>query len=86
MCYSNAYRAVFRNSGFALATVVLRLALAAPDDTHAALGFGAALYTLGLNWVYNQFEVTLDHKVPEQENGPWLNGLLFLQHRQSGCS
>lgn len=51
--YSHAYPVVFRNSGFALATVVLRLGLAAPAYYNAALGVGAALYLLGLNAVYN---------------------------------
>ena len=53
--FSHAYPVVFRNSGFALATVVLRLSLAAPAFYNAALGAGAALYLLGLNAVYNQF-------------------------------
>lgn len=51
MRYSNSYPVVFRNSGFALATVVLRLALAAPDYYNAILGVGAVLYILGLNAV-----------------------------------
>ena len=53
--YSHAYPVVFRNSGFALATVVLRLGLAAPAYYNASLGVGAALYVLGLNAVYNMF-------------------------------
>jgi hypothetical protein len=43
---------VFRNSGFALATVILRLGLAAPDYYNAALGVGSALYIRSLNAVY----------------------------------
>ncbi len=58
MRYSNSYPVVFRNSGFALATVVLRLALAAPDYYNAILGVGAVLYILGLNVVYNLFSPT----------------------------
>jgi hypothetical protein len=53
--FSHAYPVVFRNSGFALATVVLRLSLAAPAYYNAGLGVGAALYILGLNAVYNLF-------------------------------
>lgn len=53
--FSHAYPVVFRNSGFALATVVLRLSLAAPAYYNASLGVGAALYLLGLNAVYNSF-------------------------------
>jgi hypothetical protein len=53
--FSHAYPVVFRNSGFALATVVLRLSLVAPAYYNASLGVGAALYLLGLNAVYNLF-------------------------------
>jgi hypothetical protein len=53
--FSHAYPVVFRNSGFALATVVLRLSLAAPAFYNAGLGVGAAVYLLGLNAVYNLF-------------------------------
>ena len=55
MRYSHSYPVVFRNSGFALATVVLRLGLAAPAYFNAALGIGAALYVLGLNATYNYY-------------------------------
>ena len=68
MRYCHAFPVVFRNSGFALATVVLRLALAAPDYTNAALGVGAALYILGLNWVYNQFGATIVGASKENES------------------
>jgi hypothetical protein len=53
--YSSSYPVVFRNSGFALPTVVLRLAMAAPDYCNAALGTGAAVYLLALNAAYNLF-------------------------------
>jgi hypothetical protein len=53
--FSHAYPVVFRNSGFALATVVLRLSLAAPAYYNACLGVGAVLYLLGLNAAYNLF-------------------------------
>jgi len=53
--YSNTFAVVFRNSGYALATVVLRLALAAPPYYNALLGVCAALYALGLMAAYNLF-------------------------------
>lgn len=59
--YSHAYPVVFRNSGFALATVVLRLGLAAPAYYNSSLGVGAALYLLGLIAVYNLFGRTARH-------------------------
>jgi hypothetical protein len=53
--YSSAYHVVFRNSGLAVATVLLRLALAAPPYWSAALGLGAALFALGLAIATNRF-------------------------------
>lgn len=53
MRFSHAYPVVFRNSGFALGTVMLRLGLTVPAYLNACLGVGAALYILGLNAIYN---------------------------------
>lgn len=53
--YSAAYHVVFRNSGLAVATVLLRLALAAPPYWSAALGLAAALFALGLAVACNRF-------------------------------
>lgn len=52
------FRAVFRNSGFALATLFIRLALTAPVYYNAVLGVGAAVYALLLTLVYNSFYTT----------------------------
>ncbi len=51
--HSSTYRVLFRNSGFALATVFARLALTAPAYANAALGLGAAGFALLLTWAYN---------------------------------
>ena len=51
--YSASYHVVFRNFGFAAATVMLRLALAGPPYVDAALGLGAALFCVGLTAAYN---------------------------------
>lgn len=53
--YSSQYRVVFRYSGFAAATVLIRMALTAPPYVNAAIGFGAALYALALTLSYNAF-------------------------------
>lgn len=53
--YSSAYHVVFRNSGLAVATVLLRLALSAPPYWSAALGVAAALFALGLAVACNRF-------------------------------
>ncbi|WP_250645493.1 hypothetical protein [Salidesulfovibrio onnuriiensis] len=48
-----SFRAVFRNSGFALATLFIRLALTAPPYYNAILGVGAAAYAVLLTVTYN---------------------------------
>jgi hypothetical protein len=53
--YSAAYHIVFRNSGLAVATVLLRLALSAPAYYNAALGLASALFALGLTIACNRF-------------------------------
>jgi hypothetical protein len=53
--YSAQYRVVFRYSGFAAATVLIRMALTAPPYVNAAIGLGAALFALALTLAYNAF-------------------------------
>lgn len=48
------YMAVFRNSGYALATLGIRLALAAPPYFNTLLGVGAALYAVALTWTFGK--------------------------------
>lgn len=57
--YSHTYHVVFRNSGFALATVTIRLALIAPTYFNIAIGAGAALFSLGLAWSYNRHVINM---------------------------
>ena len=69
--YSASYRVVFRNSAFALATVLIRLALTAPPLYNALLGLIAALYTIGLTLAYNEFAPTLrEAKIPPAAGPP----------------
>jgi len=49
------FRAVFRNSGFALATLLIRLALTAPPYYNVAIGTGAAVFACLLTLIYNTF-------------------------------
>ena len=58
--YSTTYHVVFRNSGFAVATVMIRLALAGPPLLGAALGVVAALFMVALTLVYNRFAPVLE--------------------------
>ena len=53
--YSSSFPVVFRNSGFAVSTVLLRLALTAPYYYDVALGIIAAVYAIGLTLTYNYF-------------------------------
>lgn len=50
-----AFRAVFRNSGFALATLLIRLALTAPPYYNVLIGMGSAIFACLLTLVYNTF-------------------------------
>lgn len=49
------YRAVFRNSGYALATLLIRLGLASPPYYDVALGLTAAVFALALTMTFNAF-------------------------------
>ena len=53
--WSTTYAVFFRNSGFTVATVFIRLALAAPPPFNAAVGVGSALFALGITLAYNRF-------------------------------
>lgn len=63
--YLPTFHAVFRNSGFALATLLMRLALTAPPIFDALIGVGAAVFALGLTLVYNAFYRSYD-EIPEE--------------------
>ncbi len=54
--YSHKYLMLFRNSGFAIATVFLRLALSAPIYYNMFLGISAMLIVLSLSYIYNRFD------------------------------
>lgn len=52
--YSNSYLVLFRNSGYALATVIIRLALGAPTPYNIVIGLTASVFVLGLVATYNK--------------------------------
>ncbi|NTW51179.1 MAG: hypothetical protein HGB22_01120 [Chlorobiaceae bacterium] len=54
--YSSSFPIVFRNSGFAVATVLIRLALTAPPYFNVLLGIGAMVFAIGITLAYNIFE------------------------------
>ncbi len=53
--YQPKFRSVFRNSGFVLATLLIRLALSAPPYYREVLGLASAIYALALSITYNRF-------------------------------
>lgn len=63
--YSSNYPIVFRNSGFAVATVVIRLALTAPPFYDVLVSVGAMAFAIGITFAYNRFEM------PEPTPGSW---------------
>lgn len=50
-CFQPGFYAVFRNSGFALSTVIIRIALAAPPYFNVLLGIAAGLFAILLTVV-----------------------------------
>ncbi len=64
MRYSSGYLVAFRNSGFAVVTVLIRLALIAPPLIGALLGAGTAFFALGIIYAYNTFMTPLPTPSP----------------------
>jgi len=52
--YSNSYIVLFRNSGYALATVIIRIALSAEAPYNALLGLVATVFVIGIVLAYNK--------------------------------
>jgi len=50
-CFQPSFYAIFRNSGFALSTLIIRIALAAPPFFNVLLGIAAALFAILLTLV-----------------------------------
>jgi hypothetical protein len=54
MRYSGSYRILFRNSGYALATITMRLALELPQPYNVLIGLLAAIFVFSLVFTYNR--------------------------------
>lgn len=52
-CFQPSFYSIFRNSGFALSTLIIRIALAAPPYYNVLLGLTAALFAILLTKVSN---------------------------------
>lgn len=70
--YQPGFAVLFRNSGYALATLLIRLSLVAPPFFDAALGITSILFGLGLTWAYNNFGC-IDEDSPHDPNRGCLN-------------
>ena len=55
--YSYSYPVLFRNSGFAFATVLIRIALTAPVFFNAIIGVVAVVFTLLLTIIYSNYSI-----------------------------
>lgn len=67
--HSGAYHLIFRNSGLAASTVVLRLALTAPPAWSAALGAAAGLFALAVTLTCNRFAGVFEATAPRHDEG-----------------
>lgn len=66
-----SFHAVFRNSGFVIATLIMRLSLSSPWPWGALAGVGAACYALALTWATSYFvpERMKSRRVKERTEG-----------------
>ncbi len=53
--YMPEFHAIFRNSGFALSTLFIRMALTAPTMLSVLMGVGAMVFAVGLTFASNRF-------------------------------
>jgi hypothetical protein len=53
--YSHLYCVVFRNTGFAIATILIRFALSLPRYFDAMAGILAVVFVIGVSFVYNKY-------------------------------
>lgn len=61
-CYQPSFYAVFRNSGYALSTLIIRIALAAPPFYNVLLGLAAALFAILLTLVSRKLFLGSRHR------------------------
>lgn len=66
--YGSSYHVAFRNSGFAVGTVMIRISMIAPLVWAALMGVGAALFVLTLSIAYNFSVPILEEKREVYEN------------------
>lgn len=67
MRYGSSYRVAFRNSGFAAATVMIRIALISPPHYAAMIGVGSALFVLGISLNYKYYKPSKYQELKESK-------------------
>ncbi|MEO1289478.1 MAG: hypothetical protein AAFV93_17075 [Chloroflexota bacterium] len=55
MQYSHSYAVTFRNFGYALVTVLIRVSLVAPSPINGLVGVSTALFALGIALIYKTY-------------------------------
>ena len=68
--YMPAFHAVFRNSGFVIGTLLMRLALSATPLWSPVIGLFAAVFVLALTWVTNYFTPAPPSDGPPAQSPP----------------
>lgn len=65
--YTNSFAVTFRNFGFSVVTVFIRITLIAPPLPGVLMGIGTALFALVLNHAYNTIGVYIVQETQEPE-------------------
>ncbi len=61
-----SFHMIFRNSGYALATLLMRLALTAPHFYNAGLGVIAAIFAISMTIAFNYFAPAFEGQEPKK--------------------
>lgn len=67
-CFQPSFHAVFRNSGFALSTLIIRIALAAPPFYNVLLGVAAAVFAILLTLASRPLFERIQNESTEKSN------------------
>ncbi|NOZ33720.1 MAG: hypothetical protein GXO80_00290 [Chlorobi bacterium] len=54
--YSHLYCVLFRNTGFAIATILIRFAISLPHYYDAAMGIISVIFVVSITYIYNKYE------------------------------
>lgn len=65
--YTNSFAVTFRNFGFSVVTVFIRITLIAPPLPGVLMGIGTALFALALNYAYNSVGIFIVQEGLEAE-------------------